>query len=264
MTPENLLKGSFYALEQCGLLLRDASVLYRNGSYASTIVLAAFAREELGRHRMLLGMRRRVLDGTETFTADQTRDECDDHVARQRAGMSSSMMRADRDSGLGKVLRASVENPPQSPQFQKARATLKKIDLTKQKRTPSDRHEKRMLALYVEPLSETQWNRPDDTSAMAAYEFLADAVNDYSGRYHNIACAILQQNDPDLYGAIEQWVDRPELPTPEHPRYPGSEQAKSTLAQRLLNMLRSVGRMIRGLWNRFNSRLSGLLRATKI
>jgi hypothetical protein len=29
MSPETLLKGVVYALEQCGLLLRDANILYR-------------------------------------------------------------------------------------------------------------------------------------------------------------------------------------------------------------------------------------------
>jgi AbiV family abortive infection protein len=49
VTAQFILEGSEYALEQCGLLLRDANVLYRNGSYASAVVLTAFAREELGR-----------------------------------------------------------------------------------------------------------------------------------------------------------------------------------------------------------------------
>jgi AbiV family abortive infection protein len=226
MTPEDLLKGAFYALEQCGLLLRDANILYRSGSYPSTVVLTAFAREELGRYGILFDLWRRARAG-ETFTADDVRKACDDHVTKQKAGMLSTTMRADRESGLGKILRASSENPPQSPEFQKARATLEEIDLTKQKRTPSDRHEKRMSALYVEPESETRWNRPADAaSALAAHDFLQDAVNDYSGRYHQgyITSAILKEDDPDLYGAIEQWADRPELPAPEHPLYPTSEQ----------------------------------------
>ncbi len=44
MSPEDLLKGTFCALEQCGLLLRDTNILYRSGSYPSTVVLTAFAR----------------------------------------------------------------------------------------------------------------------------------------------------------------------------------------------------------------------------
>ena len=48
VTPEYLLEGAAYALEQCGLLLRDANLLYQSGSYASVIALAAFAQEEKG------------------------------------------------------------------------------------------------------------------------------------------------------------------------------------------------------------------------
>jgi hypothetical protein len=43
-TPECLMKGAAYALEQCGLCLRDAALLYRGKSYADAVVLAAFAR----------------------------------------------------------------------------------------------------------------------------------------------------------------------------------------------------------------------------
>jgi hypothetical protein len=32
VTPQSLLEGAAYALEQCGLLLRDANLLYRNGN----------------------------------------------------------------------------------------------------------------------------------------------------------------------------------------------------------------------------------------
>ena len=45
LTPQYILQGYAYALEQCGQLLRDANVLYRNQSYASALVLAAFAQE---------------------------------------------------------------------------------------------------------------------------------------------------------------------------------------------------------------------------
>ena len=222
MSPEDLLKGTFYALEQCGLLLRHANILYRSGSYLSTVVLTAFAREELGRYRILLGLWRRARAG-EVFTADDIRNTCGDHVAKQKEGMLSVNIMADRDSVLGTVLRATMENHPQSPAAQEARATLKKIDQTKIKNTPNKRHEKRISALYVEPVSETRWNRPvDAVSAMVAHDFLVDAVNDYRSRYHQgyITSAILKEDDPDLYGAIEKWADRPELPAPECPKWP--------------------------------------------
>ena len=48
-----LLQGAVFTLEQCGLLLRDARILCEAGSYASAVVLAAFAREVLGRYSIL-------------------------------------------------------------------------------------------------------------------------------------------------------------------------------------------------------------------
>jgi hypothetical protein len=47
VSPKYLLEGAVYALEQCGLPLRDANQLFRNCSYANAVALAAFAREEL-------------------------------------------------------------------------------------------------------------------------------------------------------------------------------------------------------------------------
>jgi hypothetical protein len=139
--------------------------------------------------------------------------------------MLSSTVRADRDSGLGKILQAKMENHPHSREYQNAEAELNRVNEIKIKRTPGDRHEKRMSALYVEPVSETEWNRPDDTSEGVAYEFLVDAVNDYSGAYHQgyITSAILREDDPGLYGAIEQWSERPELQAPEWPVHPGAK-----------------------------------------
>ena len=221
VTPQYLLQGTWYALEQCGLLLRDANELYRSNSYANALVLTAFAREELGRSSILSDLWRRALAG-ENFTIAKIREACDDHVAKQRAGMLSVTITTDRESGLGKILKARMENPPQSAEWQKADAELKRIDELKKKRTPTDRHEKRMAALYVEPISEREWNRPACVSASTAHDFMRDAVNDYAGRYHRYSGAenaILREVDPELHNALEQWSDRPPLEKPEWPRY---------------------------------------------
>jgi AbiV family abortive infection protein len=78
VTSAYLLQGAVYALEQCGLLLRDANALFHDGSYASAIVLAAFAREELGRSNILFDLRSAVLSG-ETVTAELLAQRCGDH-----------------------------------------------------------------------------------------------------------------------------------------------------------------------------------------
>jgi AbiV family abortive infection protein len=225
VTPQYLLEGAVYALEQCGLLLRDAALLYRSESYASAVALAAFAREELGRWKILLSLRSKVLGG-ECLTIDEIKTQCEDHVTKQRAGMLSLTMRAsDRESGVGKLLWSRIHAPPGSKEWSEIDDKLAKIDRGKKKRVPGDRHEQRMSALYVDPVSIGLWNRPSlAITLMSAYEFLNDARNDYSiqqcDRYTNLE--MVNAIDPELGAALEQWPDRPQLPFAEILAYPAS------------------------------------------
>jgi AbiV family abortive infection protein len=227
VTPQYLLEGAVYSLEQCGLLLRDANILYRSGSYANAVVLAAFAREELGRFKILLDLRRQVVAGKE-FTVKQIRKRCEKHVVKQTAGMLSIVQRTDRDSELGRLLQIRTRANPQSEEWKKVDAEVAKITEQQRKRTPQMRHDQRISALYVQPNAGSKsWNRPVTTSPSAAHDFLNDAVNDYSGqysqRYISSADPILKHIDPELYNALEQWTDRPELQPPEWPPlYAGS------------------------------------------
>jgi hypothetical protein len=161
--PLYLLKGAVYALEQCGLLLRDANTLFRGGSYANTVV---------------------------------------------QRGMLSITMRPTEKSAEAKLLRVRMETHPHSPEWQQADAELEKITQKLKKRTPNDRHQSRISALYVQPISDSEWNRPTETSASFAGTFLNGAVNDYSGRYHQgyippTDDPFLKHIDPELYGALE-------------------------------------------------------------
>jgi AbiV family abortive infection protein len=83
------------------------------------------------------------------------------------------------DSGVGKLLQNRMKAPLGSKERRDANKQVEKIDQLKSKRTPDDRHRLRMKALYVDILSQEQWNRPaEEISRTAAYEFLADAMND--------------------------------------------------------------------------------------
>ena len=117
-----------------------------------------------------------------------------------------------------------MKTHPQSPEWQKADAQLKDIDERMKKRAPGDRHEKRMAALYVEPLSKTEWNIPAKATPLGAFEFLQAAMNDYSGPYNNgyvrAGDSILKHTDPTLHAALEAWAERPELPPLEALKYP--------------------------------------------
>ena len=93
LTAEFILQGYAYALEQCGVLLRDACRLYKEGSHAGAIMLTRSAQEALGQAHILLDMWRQASAG-ETFTTEQLREACKDHGAKQRRFMSIQHPRA--------------------------------------------------------------------------------------------------------------------------------------------------------------------------
>jgi AbiV family abortive infection protein len=219
VTPDYLLKGAGYALEQCGVLLRDAALLYRSGAYASAVVLAAFAGESLGQWTILLALRKEVIGG-KPVTIAEIKTRCGDHVQKQRAGMLSVTMRADRDSGAGQLLRSRITAQPGTEEWKKTDDALTLIDRRMKREVPTERHEQRKVALYVdpiEPLSVDRWNRPSiEISQARAFGLITDARNDYViqfDRYTNPV--ITDRKDPEFSKALELWSGRPELPPAE-------------------------------------------------
>jgi AbiV family abortive infection protein len=200
--------------------------MYRSRSYASSVVLAAFAIEELGKSTILLDFRRQVLD-RETITRDDIEKRFRDqhaHNTKQEAGTLSIDLTGDDDPEFGKWLRVRMENDPQNPEWQAASAALARIQARKRKRLPRERHQARMDALYVDLKSESEWKRPIvSTSRSYATTLLLAAVEYYARRYHDHYISSvepisqLQYRDPELYGALKEWSNRPKLPRPEWP-----------------------------------------------
>lgn len=209
VTAQFLLEGTVYALEQCGLLLRDAVVLFENHSCSGAVVLAAFAREELGRSRILLDLHIEVVERAAKITVEEIEQKCSDHVRKQAWAQLSITYQADNNSQLGKLLQTVIRASPQSDESRKAQAELKEIENRKQKRTPQDRHDARETALYVEP-RDGKWNRPAEIPKEFAYQFLLEAANDYS---------VFLQGNPEskLNQALEKWENHPALPDPKWP-----------------------------------------------
>jgi hypothetical protein len=51
--------------------------------------------------------------------------------------------------------------------------------------------------------------------------YLQDAANDYSGQYDRyINPEAYKPDEPELYTALEAWIDRPTLPSPERSELP--------------------------------------------
>jgi hypothetical protein len=117
--PEYLLHGAHYALEQCGLLIRDAS--FREGSYASNIVLSALAHEELERERILLGLRNKVIS-KQSVTIEDIIKACNPRVNKQGRSVLSEFLQAPPAIQIGKLIQMKLfhASNPQSPDYQEA------------------------------------------------------------------------------------------------------------------------------------------------
>jgi AbiV family abortive infection protein len=215
-TPQFLLEGAVYSLEQCGLFLRDADLLYRSDSYANSVVLAAFAWEALGQWIILLDLRQKVLSG-DNIPIGKLKRLYDDHELKQTAGMLSINMTGDRDSGVGKLIMSRIMSVPGSDEWKKTDEALQKLGKIKEKRVPLDRHNLRKLAMYVDPVAD-RWNRPSTGISRAdARDFIQEARNDYAVQYLNGYKNFQEDKESELFKALEQWSDRPTLPPPAGP-----------------------------------------------
>jgi AbiV family abortive infection protein len=87
-TPQYLLKGSYYALIQCGRLLNRAATLYKAGDHVTAVGLAALAQEELGRSRYLRDQWKEVVKG-KTVSLREIRKACENHLLKQKWGQVS-------------------------------------------------------------------------------------------------------------------------------------------------------------------------------
>jgi AbiV family abortive infection protein len=175
LSPESLLDGAGRSVEQAGRLLEDAAALLSWRRFSSAIVLAVFAREELGRCHVLLGCRLEVLNGKELQPAD-VRRRTNDHAAKLDAGQQSS--RLDLSSQQGQRLLALRERRDAAG-FTEARRALSIAAKRKRAGEPQSTHNLRMRALYVEPQDNGTWNQPSQISEQEAVTIVREVQSDY-------------------------------------------------------------------------------------
>jgi AbiV family abortive infection protein len=203
-----LLRGGWYALEQAGRLVNDATVLFETGSHSTAAGLALLSREELAKSRKLLALWMRAARG-EQITRDQMVEDIDiGHIEKQRHGASSFCIPVD-DATLQVIKRERDVTPEEDDEVRrKLRATFERL----MKKAPTTRHQQRLRAFYVDPSKDGNiWLRPSDLARSDAADILVDARNDYwqhrhpgmPGRASDIAA---------LNAALAAWQDKPELP----------------------------------------------------
>jgi AbiV family abortive infection protein len=228
VSPSVLLCGSLFALEQCGRLLEDASILFEQSRHSTAAGLALLAREELGRHKILLDLRRKAAAGEAVTIADVTR-ACIHHETKQRRAQLSLRFRAHAQSRIGQLIDAQIQNPSGSAEYAEAEAELGEARKQKWKRQPGDRHRVRQSAFYVDPLSSgSGWSRPSELPTILCAETLSDAINDYMLAWDRVEHAE-PVYDRELGAAIGLLSLRVALPTVRHP--PSLSAALSALPE---------------------------------
>jgi AbiV family abortive infection protein len=210
-SPDSLLRGGWYALEQAGRLMKDAEVLFEAGSHSTAAGLALLSREELAKSRRLFALWMRTARGQQVTREQMIEDIDMDHVAKQRHGASSFTLSID--AATRAILDRGRDAAP--AEFDDARRRLDARFDRLMKKAPNTRHQQRLRAFYVDPANdENAWLRPSDLTRSEAQDILIDAGKDYwqhrrpgmPGRTSDIAA---------LDAALAAWQDKPELPPAE-------------------------------------------------
>ncbi len=215
ITSEYLLEGAALALEQCGRLLSDAVTLFDTGSFSTALVLAAFAREELGKCRAYQNFEQQLSDGAAVTLVDLKAVGVD-HVKKQEDAMLSVMTSGIPGTQVGDALQTLLRTHSWSEEYKQAKEIADLATKCKARRIPTDRHQQRMMSLYVDP-TEVGWSSPKDVSRETAIEFVTHAVNDYAAVKRNH----LEHQDSykKLHAYLNNNKERIVLPEPRWPTF---------------------------------------------
>src|SRR5207253_10081455 len=123
--------------------LHDSLLFYQKGKYASAIVMALFAREEVGRYKLLRDLRKDMVEKGRTVTVEDIRRKCEDHATKQLQGQFGVMLKSSGDDQMGKLIRAKFDYHPQSPEAHRAAAQLDSIVKQQSREMPHKRHDLR-------------------------------------------------------------------------------------------------------------------------
>src|SRR5262245_7501030 len=105
-TPQFLLEGAVYALQNSGDQMRDAVLLFNQGSYPNSIVLAMIGREELGKFNMLQDEFNRIAAGEDVYLDDVRKSfrGRTAHLKKQEMAVLSTVVRTQPGEPLYDLL----------------------------------------------------------------------------------------------------------------------------------------------------------------
>jgi AbiV family abortive infection protein len=174
LSMRQVVQGAYYAMEQSGRLLVDAVQLYEARRWSSSLVLAVFSLEELGKADMLLA---RAVEAGENGqrTVAQVMAGVARHTTKLRAGRGPLTVTAS----VGFWGDVPEPNTQEMVELQRRLAEADRIAL---EHAPGAAHEARMRALYVDFGDFNMWTRPVETTSDDAYLLVSAASIEYDVR----------------------------------------------------------------------------------
>jgi AbiV family abortive infection protein len=215
LTHEDLLHGAVYALEQAGKHLHCAVKLWNEGDYAHGLMIAVFAREEVGRFKLLRQEREEAMKTGPRSGEDISKVL--EHKAKLKAGANGVFMEFDPNDPELAGLRA----PHLSPEWKRARAIADARMLKKYEEQPSTTHRVRMRAQYVDLLEDGTWSRPCLVDAELSGKLVMEIANDYAHPMGHLFQAGVGAPWDELTLAIRAWPNAPSLLPPVWPDLEG-------------------------------------------
>ena len=205
-----IVGGAFYAMEQAGLLVNDAAALYAQRRWPSSLVVAVFSLEELGKAEMLL---QRGIEAAKT--GPQSKEDvmagAFKHATKLKAGRGKATVIASV-SFWGDIPEPNTE---ENAELEKQLDTAERIALFN---APNDAHAARMRALYVDLGEDETWVRPTETEPSEAYLMVSAASIEYGvrrGKFVNPTDEVVKRAVTELGGLVPRL---PEAPQVEGPR----------------------------------------------
>jgi AbiV family abortive infection protein len=206
LTAADIIEGAYYAMDQAGQLLSDSLVLYNSKRWPSSLVLAVFALEELGKAETLLD---RARDASKT--GPKTKEEVMNGLAQHRSKLKS---------GRGPLtIQASVAfwgdvPAPGTPEEREIMRRLEQANQIAREHAPREDHAARMKALYVDLGDGDVWQRPSETTRAEAYLMLSAAAIEYGVRREKF----VHPTDAGVKALMERVPPLPEAPQVNWPR----------------------------------------------
>jgi len=205
LSARNIIEGSFYAMEQAGSLINDAAALYAQGKWPSSLVLAVFSLEELGKAEILL--QRGIEAAT---TGPKSRDQVIAGGAAHQTKLKAGRGPATVTTAVNFCGDIPAPNAAESAALEAQLDAAEQIALDN---APAEAHAARMHALYVDLGMDEAWAKPKETSASEAYLMVSAASIEYGVRrekfVHPTGAAVTQavQELADLLPVLPEAAD---------------------------------------------------------